>query len=270
MKSPRIYTYKVTFEEVPHWYWGVHKEKKFGEVYLGSPHTHKWMWEFYTPRVQILEFFPYTDEGWKKANLVEDRIILPDLNNTLCLNEACGAFISLEVLRKSGAKTAKKHSEIKDERGKCKHYVEMGKANAAKNREQMRLRGFDSVKRLNEVTHADKDENGKSLHALRLNENLHRDRSEDGKSLHTLKQHEEKDMGGKSLHAKKMAEGRWGEGGRKIKVIYPDGSSVVFQSLTLASKSLGCDHSSLSVWAKKGHTPKWGKLAGHTFLFPTE
>jgi hypothetical protein len=55
--TPRIYTYKITFEEIPHWYWGVHKEKNYGEEYLGSPVTHAWMWEFYTPRVQLLEFF---------------------------------------------------------------------------------------------------------------------------------------------------------------------------------------------------------------------
>jgi hypothetical protein len=25
--QPRIYTYKITFEGSPYWYWGVHKEK---------------------------------------------------------------------------------------------------------------------------------------------------------------------------------------------------------------------------------------------------
>jgi hypothetical protein len=102
--QPRIYTYKITFEEIPHWYWGVHKEKKFGEVYLGSPETHKWMWEFYTPKIQILEFFPYTDEGWKEAQNVENRCIEPDLNNPLCLNEHYGSVISLEARRKGGNK----------------------------------------------------------------------------------------------------------------------------------------------------------------------
>ena len=102
--QPRIYTYKVTFEEIPHWYWGVHKEKKFGEAYLGSPVTHRWMWDFYTPRVQVLEVFPYTDEGWLEANSVEDRLIRPDLNNPLCLNENCGGRFSLESCRKSEGK----------------------------------------------------------------------------------------------------------------------------------------------------------------------
>ena len=53
-QSPRIYTYKITFEEVPYYYYGVHKEKRFNEEYWGSPHTNKWAWEFYTPKKQIL------------------------------------------------------------------------------------------------------------------------------------------------------------------------------------------------------------------------
>lgn len=101
--QPRIYTYKVTFEEVPHWYWGVHKEKRFGKPYFGSPVTHRWMWEFYTPKIQMLEFFPYTDEGWEEARKVERRIVLQDLNNPLCLNENCGGTPSLSALCRGGA-----------------------------------------------------------------------------------------------------------------------------------------------------------------------
>jgi len=104
-EPPRIFLYKVTFDEIPHWYWGSHKEKKFSESYLGSPVTHKWMWEFYTPHLQILEFFPYTDGGWKKAREVEDRCIKPDLNNPLCLNEHVGGSYSLETCRKGASKT---------------------------------------------------------------------------------------------------------------------------------------------------------------------
>lgn len=100
--QPRIYTYKITFEEVPYWYWGVHKERKFGEAYFGSPSTNAWVWEFYTPRIQILEVFPYTDDGWREANEVEDRLIKPDVNNPLCLNENYGGFFSLAVLSKGG------------------------------------------------------------------------------------------------------------------------------------------------------------------------
>ena len=104
MTTPRIYTYKITFEEIPYWYWGVHKEKRFGELYLGSPVTHKWMWKFYTPRIQILEFFPYTDDGWDEAKNVEHRITIPELNNPYCLNEHCGKAPSLKASSKGGQK----------------------------------------------------------------------------------------------------------------------------------------------------------------------
>jgi hypothetical protein len=100
--QPRIYTYKVTFEEIPYWYWGVHKEKKYNDGYLGTPVTHKWMWEFYTPHLQICEVFPNTEEGWKEAQLVEKRLIRPDLNNSWCLNEGCGGSVSLATLAQNG------------------------------------------------------------------------------------------------------------------------------------------------------------------------
>jgi hypothetical protein len=104
-QSPRIYTYKITFEEVPYYYYGVHKEKKFDEEYWGTPITHKWMWDFYTPKKQILEIFDFGDEGWIKAQEVETRLIRPFYNNDeWCLNEKCGLKFSIEVSRKVGKK----------------------------------------------------------------------------------------------------------------------------------------------------------------------
>lgn len=101
--SPRIYIYKITFEEVPYYYYGVHKEKKFNEYYMGSPVTHKWCWKLYTPKKQILEIFDYSDEGWVEAQKVESRIIKPVYQiDKWCLNENCGGKISLESSRKSG------------------------------------------------------------------------------------------------------------------------------------------------------------------------
>jgi hypothetical protein len=94
----RVYVYKITFEEVPHWYWGVHKERKYGESYYGTPVAHKWMWKFYTPKVQILQFF----SSWEEAKSIENRLIRPDLNNPLCLNEAVGFHMSLDSCSKGG------------------------------------------------------------------------------------------------------------------------------------------------------------------------
>ena len=100
--QPRIYTYKITFEEVPYYYYGSKKEKYFNEEYWGSPKTNKWCWEFYTPKKQILELFDFTDEGYEKCRRVENRLIKPVLNDLWCLNESCGGSFSLEAKRKNG------------------------------------------------------------------------------------------------------------------------------------------------------------------------
>jgi hypothetical protein len=111
--KPRIYIYKITFEEVPYYYYGVHKERKYNEYYMGSPVTHKWCWEFYTPKKQILEVFPFTDEGWLEANLIEDRLIKPFYNtDKWCLNESCGAKISLDSRRRGGKTQSKNNMNL--------------------------------------------------------------------------------------------------------------------------------------------------------------
>ena len=101
--SPRIYLYKITFEEVPYYYYGVKKEKYFNQEYWGSSVTHKWVWNFYTPKKQILELFDFTDEGWIEAQEVEKRLIKSFYNtDKWCLNENCGGIVSLGVLRETG------------------------------------------------------------------------------------------------------------------------------------------------------------------------
>lgn len=102
--QPRIYTYKITFEEVPYYYYGSKKEKYYNQPYMGSPKTHKWMWDFYTPKKQILEFFEYNDNGYEECRKVEDRLIKPVLNDPWCLNEICCGCYSLQTLVKNGNK----------------------------------------------------------------------------------------------------------------------------------------------------------------------
>jgi hypothetical protein len=105
-QSPRIYIYKITFEEVLYYYYGVHKEKKFDEYYMGSPVTHKWCWDFYTPKKQILEIFDCTDVGWLEANKVEKRLIKSTYQtDKWCLNENCAGVISLNISKINGKKT---------------------------------------------------------------------------------------------------------------------------------------------------------------------
>ena len=102
-QSSRIYIYKITFDEVLYYYYGVHKEKRFDEEYWGTPITNKWCWERYTPKKQILELFDYTDDGWMKSQEVEKRLIKPFFNtDKWCLNESCGGNFSLEQKSKSG------------------------------------------------------------------------------------------------------------------------------------------------------------------------
>ena len=98
----RINTYNITFEEVPYYYYGSKKEKKFNEKYWGSPYTNKWCWELYTPKKQILELFDFTDDGYEECRKVEDRLIKPVLNDPWCLNERCGGNYSLKICRESG------------------------------------------------------------------------------------------------------------------------------------------------------------------------
>jgi hypothetical protein len=98
----RIYVYKITFLDVPYYYYGVHKEKIFNEEYFGSPVTHKHYWKKYTPQKQILKEFNYSDEGWIFALHYEKELIKPVYNiDKFCLNENYNGFLSLETLRKS-------------------------------------------------------------------------------------------------------------------------------------------------------------------------
>lgn len=99
MNTPRIYTYRISFEEVPYYYYGVHKEKEFNEEYWGSPVTHKWYWETYTPKKEILEYF----DDWEEASKVEQRIIKEFYDNDKwCLNENCAGYMSLKLRSEAG------------------------------------------------------------------------------------------------------------------------------------------------------------------------
>ena len=123
----RIYTYKITFDEVPFFYWGIHKESKQNDKYMGSPVTHKWMWDFYTPTIEILELFDYSDAGWEEAREVETRVIKEFLNDKNCLNEACGGFYSLDSSRKAGKLGGESRSKEKLPDGRSINAVNAGK-----------------------------------------------------------------------------------------------------------------------------------------------
>ena len=96
--QPRIYTYKITFPYQGWWYWGVHKERKAGETYNGSPKVHRDKWNWFEYEKQILEYF----DTYEEARSIEERLIRPDLNNPMCLNEGCGGEMSLALARAGG------------------------------------------------------------------------------------------------------------------------------------------------------------------------
>jgi len=98
MSEPRIYTYKITFKGSNFFYFGIHKEKFFDEEYWGSPVTHKHLWDVYGLEKEILSCF----SSWGEAKKAERELILPFLNDSLCLNENAGGMYSLSAMAKGG------------------------------------------------------------------------------------------------------------------------------------------------------------------------
>ena len=104
----RIFVYKITFEEIPDFYIGFHKESKENDGYLGSPITHKWKWDFYTPKLTILQTFNYNDEGLLQAQHVEESIIRYFWTDPKCLNENIGGKLSRKACQ-LGAKKGREN-----------------------------------------------------------------------------------------------------------------------------------------------------------------
>lgn len=150
LQSPRIYTYKITFEEVPYYYYGMHEEKVYGEEYWGSPVTNKWCWNLYTPKKQILEIF----DTRKKAHEIEKRLIKPVLNDRWCINANVGGVLSMEQYKKIGKMTyerklgihafnEEKRKKISQKAGKLNYERKLGVHGRTK--EQMTQDGRKSV-----------------------------------------------------------------------------------------------------------------------------
>lgn len=102
--KPRIYVYKITFLEVPHYYYGIHEEKKYDEYYMGSPKTHKEYWIKYTPQKEILKIF----KNRKEAVDSEIKLIKPVYKtDKYCLNECCNGVVDIEICKMGGVKAYK-------------------------------------------------------------------------------------------------------------------------------------------------------------------
>jgi hypothetical protein len=244
--KPRIYTYRVTFEEIPDWYWGVHKERKYGESYLGSPKTHVWKWDFYTPFLEILELFPYTKEGWLEACEVEKRCIRPNLNNPLCLNENVGGSMSLEAIKKGAKKT---NEIIHAERNQSGKSVSAVKASIAAHKEKNENGKSVTAVKAATATHRNKNENGKSVNAVKCGEAIHRKKNENGKSINALK-------AGKAARDKL---------GKRVVVTFPNGFRRSFNSVREVSRFLGHPHTTISDQIKRGLPTKRSRFFGYNF-----
>ena len=180
-QSPRIYTYKITFEEVLYYYYGVHKEKKFGEYYVGSPKTHKWCWELYTPKKQTLQLFDYTDEGWKHAQKIEGQLIKPFYNvDKWCLNESCSGNFSLDTRRKNGKNLYKNKNA-------CFSLTQEERSELSK---KIGQKSYEDGKGIHSLTIEEKREIGKKCY-------------EDGIGVHSLTFEE------RSINSKKANSHRW-------------------------------------------------------------
>jgi hypothetical protein len=173
-QSPRIYVYKITFLEVLHYYYGVHKEDTFNEYYMGSPKTNKDFWEFYTPIKEIIKVFSFTDEGWLEANDFEDSLIEPVYNtDPLCLNENCCGRISLEIRRKTGRRCYELgvgvHARTKEQR------IEDGKKAGQKT--------YELGVGIHSLSKEERSENGKKSYQLGLAILSKEERSQTGKKV---------------------------------------------------------------------------------------
>jgi hypothetical protein len=195
----RVILYKITFEEIPHWYWGVHWEKQPNDGYLGSPLFNRRFWDWYTPVRTVCQEFEATQEGYYAALEVEKRVIRPDLNNPLCLNARVGGILSMDAILRG---VALSHAE-RTEEGKSVRIL-----------------------RHNERLHAEVDESGRSIHGVMMTRAAHREKDEAGKSVHAKKMaaslHEEKREDGKSVHAVKAGQAgkgllHWNNGVRNTK-----------------------------------------------------
>tara|TARA_R110000868_G_C10716045_1_gene750376 strand:- start:9 stop:842 length:834 start_codon:yes stop_codon:yes gene_type:complete len=230
-QSPRIYIYKITFEEVLYYYYGVHKEKRYNEYYMGSPMTHKWMWDFYTPKKQILELFEFSDKGWLEAQEIEKRIIKPVYNtDKWCLNENCGGIFSIQHQSNAGKIGGKKGGKIGGKKAK-----KLGVGIHGRTKDQMTEDGIKGGKKVKEL--------GVGIHG-RTKEQM----SEDGKNAGKIGGKKSKELG---LGAHGRTKDQMTEDGKK-------GGKIGGKK----SKELGLGFHGLTPEQKSENARKGGKIGG--------
>lgn len=114
----RSYIYKINFVD-GHYYYGkrlLKGEHPMTDGYYGTPITHKDKWKTTMFWKEVIEVY----DDWIECSKEEIEIIRPVLNDPMCLNENCGGYSSLEILKENGRRAGKMQPlEIKKANG-CK------------------------------------------------------------------------------------------------------------------------------------------------------
>lgn len=108
MEIKDIYLYKITFEEIPHFYWGIHLVRE-DDDYMGSSVTFSKLWKIYTPHKQIIYHFEPSTEGWDLARETEKKVIESTWNSSLSLNRNSGGSFSIQQQRDNVSRGMEKH-----------------------------------------------------------------------------------------------------------------------------------------------------------------
>ena len=103
----RYYTYKITFKDLPrYFYYGKHKDK--GGPYYGTPKTWKHFWKQFEPEIQILQWYNTEME----VRTAEKAILLATWEDKYSLNENIGGLLSEEACVRGGKEGGKKSGKI--------------------------------------------------------------------------------------------------------------------------------------------------------------
>jgi hypothetical protein len=109
----RFYTYKVTFKDLPkYFYYG--RKKSDGKSYFGTPVTWKKLWDMFEPEVQILQWYDTAEE----ADKAERAIIKATWDSPFSLNENCGGLFSEASVSKGGISNTPKQKATRKKNAK--------------------------------------------------------------------------------------------------------------------------------------------------------
>jgi hypothetical protein len=142
------YIYKINFVD-GYYYIGkrlLKGDDPLTDGYYGTPITHKEKWSTTMFWKEIIEEY----DDWIECSKKEIELIRPVLNDPMCLNENCGGYSSLEVLKRNGKRSGTiQKLEVKRANG-CKardQKLGMFSMSPEKRADVSRLSGLDQLER---------------------------------------------------------------------------------------------------------------------------